>query len=100
MTIFQVKCLTILRDQGPLRAGQFAERIWPNAPGWHRHMKCGQHGSAAGGGMRIAGGQLLGKLRKAGWVDYIPDFAGRGCRYSLSSVGRLELTRAISEITK
>lgn len=74
--------LEIIRDNPGLRPARFAELMWPNSPGWDRVVKCG-HGSHRGGGMYQAGGGLLGKYSRAGYV-----ILDRNRGYSLSSAGR------------
>lgn len=53
---------------GPIRPAEFARRLWPNAEGWSRCSKCGR-GSHRGGGMVLAAGGYLGRLRKLGLAE-------------------------------
>jgi len=68
LTDFQIKALTILRKHGPLTPREFAEKMWPDSPGWERVHKCGPYGASKGAMMPMAGGAYLGKLRKRGLV--------------------------------
>lgn len=67
MTDSQKKALEILRDHGPMTAGWFAERMWPDSPNWGKHFNSGS-GCVVGKGMRLCGGSYLGRLRKIGLV--------------------------------
>ncbi len=91
----ELRALQIL-DTGPVSAYVFAERMWPDAPGWKRKNRRGVYGS----GMWRAGGAFLGKLRKKGWILDVwnetrsrkTEFAG----YELSFLGKRVL-RAVHE---
>ncbi len=65
----EARALTILRDDGPLMARGFAERMWPDAEGWNKVTRCGPYGVTRGGQMNGAGGAYLAKLRQRGWAD-------------------------------
>lgn len=69
----QRQALQIVKEHGPIRPREFAQFMWPDSPGWRHHSKCGPKGSHRGGGMYLAGGNYLGKLRKQGWIkkEYI-----------------------------
>jgi hypothetical protein len=63
------RALTILRDYGPLTPREFAEKMWPDSPGWNRVHKCGPTGASRGRAMAESGGGFLGKLRKQGLAE-------------------------------
>lgn len=65
----QANALRIIRDHGPLRPREFAQFMWPDSDGWRRSARCGANGSHRGGGMHLAGGGYLGKLRRQGWIS-------------------------------
>ena len=64
-----LKALLIIRDKKPTRPGEFAYWMWEDYPRWNARTKCG-NGVSIGGGMNIAAGGYLGKLKKAGWIDW------------------------------
>lgn len=70
MTPTERRALVILRDHGSLMAREFAMLMWPDAPGWKRVSRCGPNGSSTGGGMNLAGGAYIGRLRRKGWVAF------------------------------
>ena len=88
-----VRALAILRAHGPLRPREFAKLMWPESEGWLRYAQCGPYGSHRGGGMYLAGGGFLGRLRHQGLVEY----GGYGRGYRLSDDGRRLLKEATSE---
>jgi len=53
----------LVLSSSPIRAREFAEKMWPDSKGWQRPGRCG-HGSHRGMGMYIAGGCHLGRLRR------------------------------------
>ena len=67
MTETMVEALRIIRDHEIDSPRQFALFMWPDAAGWNRLGKCGQ-GTTRGGGMNLAGGAYLGKLKKRGLI--------------------------------
>jgi len=69
-----LRALEILRDNPDIGLpSRFAELMWPDAPGWEKSIKVGR-GATRGAGMPRAGGHLLGRMRKAGLIDwYYPD---------------------------
>lgn len=73
MTPFREKALAILRAHGPLRPKAFARLMWPNSPLWKSHTRCGANGVCLGGGMVLAGGGHLGRLRAAGLAIEVRD---------------------------
>lgn len=92
----QRKALEILRDHGPLRAGAFAAIMWPDSPGWSSVTKCGPNGSTSGGGMNLAGGAYLGKLRRKGLTNR---FGDRLDRHRISPEG-LEMLKKAEHLPK
>ena len=62
------RALEIIRNHRITMPRQFAEFMWPDNPAWKHHTKCGPSGTAHGGGMNLAGGAYLGKLRKRGLI--------------------------------
>jgi hypothetical protein len=69
------------------RPGEFARLLWPDSEGWQRRSKVG-HGTTIGGGMRLAGGGFIGKLRQRGLIA-----GGIGYHYFLTEKGRRLLRR-------
>ncbi len=63
------RALTILAEHGPLLPNAFARRMWPAAPGWRHHTRCGRNGVSPGGGMVLAAGGYLGRLCQQGWIE-------------------------------
>jgi len=89
-----VVALYLVAEHGPIRPREFAERMWPDNQAWRRVSRCGPYGSHRGGGMHLAGGAYLGKLRRQGLVnDWGTPFPGG---YVLTARGRqlLEAHRA------
>ena len=58
------RALEIIRDHHITMPHQFARFMWPDNPAWSRTTKAG----VRGGGMNLAGGGYLGKLRKWGLI--------------------------------
>lgn len=71
MTDVERRALEIVARYGPIMPREFAALMWPDSPGWKRHSKCGPKGVSQGGGMRLAAGGYLGRLRKRGLVNYV-----------------------------
>ncbi len=46
---------------------EFARLMWPDSPCWDHYCRCG-YGVHRGGGMYLAAGGLLGKLRTKGLI--------------------------------
>lgn len=91
MTEAQRRALTIVQDycekyRHPIRPREFSKLMWPDSEGHHHHTKCGNHGSTHGGGMWLAGGGYLGKLRHAGLLLYSGGSYDSG--YMISAKGR------------
>lgn len=89
ITAKRAQALQIVRDQGSLAPREFARQMWPDSPGWRRVSKCGPYGSTRGGGMCLAGGSYLGKLRRASLVE--KDASDPRGLYSISEEGRRQL---------
>jgi hypothetical protein len=68
LTPTKKRALEILRDYPGLTPRAFGHKLWPDHPGWQRHTKCGPKGTSHGGGMNLASGGFLGKLKKEGLV--------------------------------
>lgn len=96
LTDSAIKALEVLRDHGPLPPREFGEYFWgQDHPGWRRISKAGPYGSTTGGGMNLAAGGYLGKLRKQGLVRITRESWGSVQRlFELSALGRQALTRA------
>lgn len=92
--VFQA--LTILRKAGNagLMPKEFAAEMWPESDGWTRQAKCGQKGSHRGGGMYMAAGGFLGRLRKRGLVEAVWK-RNRPRTYSLTAKGYRALRYAV-----
>ena len=93
----QRRALEIVAEHGPIRPAQFADRMWPDSPGWQRSYKCGPWGASRGIAMARTGGAYLGKLQRRGWIHqpwhempwgYQPE------GYSLTEEGQIVLRRA------
>ncbi len=67
-----LQALRILKEHGPLAPRRFAKHMWPESAGWRRYTNCGPYGVTRGGGMNLAAGGFLGKLRRRGLVDWRP----------------------------
>jgi hypothetical protein len=68
LTKSQHKALKIIKNHGPIRPREFAKLMWPDSDCWSNRTNCGPKGVTKGGGMNLAGGGYLGKLRKKDWV--------------------------------
>ena len=77
-----IQALKIIEEHGPIKPREFAGFMWPDSDRWTNRTKCGPHGVTKGGGMNLAGGGLLGKLRNRGLVYWSE--AG----HSLTRLGR------------
>ncbi len=91
VTKTQLRALRIIYTSAIESPAQFAHLMWPDAEAWQRPAKCGNHGVSKGGGMRMAGGAYLGKLRKAGYVA-----KGMTCFY-LTPAGKALLAKAAAQ---
>jgi len=87
-----IKALQIIRDFNITHARQFASLMWPDSDGWTTHTRCGNNGVSHGGGMNLAGGAYIGKLRQRGLVFG----AGGGRRICLTEEGRTLLATCAS----
>ena len=63
------RALTTLDRHEALLPNEFARLMWPDAPGWRHHTRCGRKGVTPGGGMVLAAGGYLGRLCKAGLIE-------------------------------
>jgi hypothetical protein len=93
LTDTTVRALRLLRDVRIDSARQFARLMWPDADGWTTHTKCGAYGTTHGGGMNLAGGAYLGRLKSRGLVD---GYGGGRSQFSLTAEGEAAL-RAYEE---
>jgi hypothetical protein len=82
------KALRLIKDQNIISAKQFAGFMWPDSDGWTTHTNCG-HGVTHGGGMNLAGGAYLGRLKKRGLVT---GYGNLKSRYYLTPQGEKELS--------
>jgi len=89
LTEAQKKACQILRDHGPIRPREFAQKMWPDSPAWRHSCRCGPNGAHRGGGMYLAGGGYLGRLVHLGLAKYTGEF-----RYILSPLGQQLLQSA------
>lgn len=94
LTETQARALSIIKNDEPRRPAEFARLMWPDAEAWVRPAKCGQYGVSRGGGMRMAGGAYLAKLRKAGLITSPP--SGSGYRYMLTPDGQRLLAERLA----
>lgn len=70
LTDSQLRALRIIRDNRIEMPRQFARLMWPDSDGWKTMTKCGNYGATRGGGMNLAGGAYLGKLRQWGFINW------------------------------
>lgn len=63
------KALIIIRDRKPERATEFAFLMWNDSEKWNNSTKSGKNGGTKGGGMALAGGGYLGRMKKDGWIN-------------------------------
>lgn len=73
LTEIQIKALQIVKDYRRITPRRFAELMWPNSKCWNHSTKCGPSGVTRGGGMWLAAGGYLGRLRKLKLVDWDVD---------------------------
>lgn len=101
LTDHQKKAILIIGQRGSVRPRQFARLFWPDSEGWQRHAKAGPHGVSQGGGMSLAAGGYLGKLRRKGLlkpnVQLMLRPTEHGSIYTLSDKGREFYNRLIAE---
>ena len=100
LTDKQRRALEIIRKHGDeIRCPtDFARFMWPDAEGWRKVGKCG-YGSSYGVGMRLGAGGYLGRLRKAGLVDWVyREYDGR--RFFLTDKGKKALGALLPEGSK
>lgn len=76
----QARALLIVRDHGPIRAGEFAKMYFPDHPGWAKAIDAGYGNMRVGGGMAICAGGFLAKLvnkclieKEDGYFTITPD---------------------------
>jgi len=61
--------LQIIRAHPGIQPREFARLMWPDSDGFRRSSRCGR-GSSRGGGMNLAGGGYLGRLRRCGLITW------------------------------
>lgn len=61
--------MEILRDFPGITPRSFGKLMWPDNPNWNAHTKCGPSGTSHGGGMNLAAGGFLGRLRRDGLTE-------------------------------
>lgn len=88
----QAQALRIIRDKSVVSPRHFARLFWPDSECWSNHTKCGPNGVSRGGGMSLAGGGYLGKLTKAGLIQWMP--MRDGPSYFLTELGKRLLMEA------
>ena len=71
----------------PLTPKAFARAMWPDSPGWKSLTKCGNNGVTRGGAMPQAAGTLLGRLNRAGLINYRHEIMPAG-RAALAAYNR------------
>ena len=84
----QQRAMNILANNPGITAGEFAELMWPDSPGWNRQVKSGTRSVAAGRGMCKAGGSYLGRLARRGLCYYSERLKGH-CISELGETRRL-----------
>ncbi len=89
MTEATRKALTILSERINIWPSLFAEKMWPDSPGWKRCINTGPNGATYGKGMWLAAGSYLRRLEKKGLV--VSSFRTGQRLYSISSKGQMEL---------
>ena len=96
LTEFQVKALTIVRDNPRIIPSVFARFMWPDSPSWTTPGKCGPKGSTVGQGIRQCAGAKLSILQRAGLVRFYTgvDRSRYNTEYLLSDEGRRLLKEA------
>jgi hypothetical protein len=82
LTETQARALQIIREHNIVMARQFARFMWPVSDGWSTHTNCGR-GVSKGGGMNLAAGGYLGKLRRRKLING----TGGGRRFVLTDLG-------------
>lgn len=96
LTTSQRKALGIIDMNPSILPREFAKKMWPNSEGWRMHSGHGSH-TRRGGGMALAGGNYLGKLRKLDLIyeDYRPSIGDSFRRvHRLTSLGKELLNKA------
>ena len=89
LTESQRRALSILAGEA-MAPREFAQAMWPESLGHNRMTNCGQKSVTRGGGMNLAGGGYLGKLRKGGLVRPSHEWTYDN-RYAITAEGRQAL---------
>lgn len=85
--------LRLIEGNQPIRPREFAMLMWPDAPGWLRSIRANNR-SCPGGGMNLAAGGYLGRLRQRGLVEWTKD------GYRLSVLGEQTLQTSATGMPK
>lgn len=67
LTKFQIKALTIIKNNPGIRARGLSKKLWPDSETHKRNYKSG-YGTAIGKGAWLIAGSYVAKLIKKGWV--------------------------------
>ena len=67
LTVQVKRALEIILEHKPNRPGEFAYHMWPESKKWNMRVRCG-NGVSVGGGMNLAAGGFLGRLKKQGLI--------------------------------
>jgi hypothetical protein len=92
LSAFRRRALEVIAANPGITPSEFAYHMWPGSDGWRHHTKCGPKGVTRGGGMRLAGGAHIGKLRTAGLVTWHYDHFRRG-GWRITDAGRAALEK-------
>lgn len=84
------KALMIIRDRKPERPGEFAFLMWADSPKWQNRTKAGKNGVSKGGGMNLAAGGYLGKLKSQGLIIILIGKFGNEYRLTPKAIQLLE----------
>lgn len=84
------KALIIIRDRKPERPGDFAFLMWSDSPKWQNTTKAGKNGVSKGGGMNLAAGGYLGKLKSQGLITILIGKFGNIYRLTPTAIKLLE----------
>ena len=84
-----LKALNILFLHDIQQPSTFGEMLWGrDHPGYNRVSRCGPSGSRRGGGMDMAAGGYLGKLRKQGLISIHYEYRNHVRHFRLTDAGK------------
>lgn len=88
LTNAQARALAIIDEHAETitRPRDFAGYMWPDSDRWTVHTRCG-YGVTQGGGMSLAAGGYLGKLVRAGLVQWYGKPGSFERRFYLTDLG-------------